>query len=480
MKRSILLFITIILIINIIPFTANAEDTAADYTGTSINAVGFDYPQYLTDEKEKTYADSEGYEYATIELSNPEGISQVYVVFDKICSEWAIVEPKSGKEYIVGKNNFLHEYIDVTKLFGKELKTLVLRFKSSAYVAEVYGFTKGTLPEWVQQWETPLEKADILLLSSHSDDEQLFFAGILPYYAGERKVQVQVVYLINHFDTHDRPHEQLNGLWAVGVKNYPIISEFPDLYSESLNGAISAFEKKGFTYDDFTSYIVENIRRFKPQVLITHDIKGEYGHGTHIYCTDVVINSIEKTNDPAFCPESVEKWGVWDVSKTYLHLYGENTITMNWDVPLSAFDGKTAFEMTVEGFSHHKSQHWTWFNDWIHGKESAPITKASQIKSYSPCKYGLYRTTVGSDTVGGDFLENIIPYKDQTPPETTPPETEAETTEKTEPAITTYEEKADEKTDVTKIDHKVLLIAIIVTVIVIFAIYIVFTKNKKA
>jgi len=476
MKKSLFFLLISALILAVLPFSVFSEQVD-DYIQTELTATGFDYPQYLNDGKEKTYADTEGFEGSSITLENDEGIAHVYVIFDKIYGEWTVTEPQSGMEHTVGKNGFLHEYIDVVQLFGKAPRSLVLSFDGDAYVAEVYGFSEGTLPQWVQRWEPPLEKADILLLSSHSDDEQLFFAGILPYYAGERDVDVQVVYLISHFDTHDRPHEQLNGLWTVGVRNYPIISDFPDLFSESLDGAISAFNAKGCTYEDFTSYIVENLRRFKPQVLITHDVEGEYGHGTHIYCTDVVMNSLEKLSDPAFCPESAEKWGVWDVPKTYLHLYGENQITMDWDTPLEAFGGKTAFEMTVAGFECHKSQHWTWFYDWIYGSSSSPVTKASDIKTFSPCLYGLYRTTVGADVVGGDFLENIVPYKDQAPPETEPPETEPQKAETETKAETTSEPEEPEKAQPK--GSEIFLIVILATVLIIIVAYLIIINAKK-
>ena len=83
---------------------------------------------------------------------------------------------------------------------------------------------------------------------------------------------------------------------------------------------------------------------------------------------------------------------------------------MDYDVPLEAFGGKTAYEVSCDGFACHESQHWTWFYKWIYGSEENPITKASQIRSYSPCKYGLYYTKVGVDTIGGDFFENVDTY----------------------------------------------------------------------
>ena len=66
---------------------------------------------------------------------------------------------------------------------------------------------------------------------------------------------------------------------------------------------------------------------------------------------------------------------------------------MDVDEPLSAFGGKTAYEMAVEGFAQHRSQQ-KWFSVEKSGK-------------YDCRKFGLYRTTVGLDTGSGDLFENI-------------------------------------------------------------------------
>jgi hypothetical protein len=99
------------------------------------------------------------------------------------------------------------------------------------------------------------------------------------------------------------------------------------------------------------------------------------------------------------------------VTKNEIKKEWVNQIVMDYDTPLESFGGKTAFEVTQDGFACHKSQHWTWFYKWIYGSEENPYTKASQIKTYSPCQYGLYHTTVGTDVVGGDFFENVITHE---------------------------------------------------------------------
>lgn len=323
-------------------------------------------------------------------------IKSVYVIWHKIYGDWSITA--GGHNIACGKNGYLHEYIELDDSYDE--LTLTLPDKATQ-ICEIYLFSEGRLPNWVQVWNPPCEKADIMLLSTHSDDEQLFFAGVLPTYAGQRGLQVQVVYMTNHWDTNSRPHEQLDGLWTVGVKNYPIIGSFPDdpntvnkknepVY-DTLYRALAIYGR-----DELTNFQISMIDRFKPQVVIAHDVDGEYHHGAHMANTWSLRQALDKAN--------------WKIPKVYIHLWPENVITMNWDQPLSNFGGKTAFEISRQGFKCHKSQQWTWFSTWIAGKG---INKASDIKQYSPCLYGLYRSNVGPDTGENDFMEHIVPYAEQ-------------------------------------------------------------------
>ncbi len=403
MKKRCLL--TVFASVSLAIWLACAVLATAEYENTALHSQGFSSPALLCDRDRLSY--TAAYEDATVTVSSPDGIDSLYVVFDKVPSSWTLFDGTSPIP--CGENGFLHEYVNVTSLLGYTPTSVTMTFDKGTSIAEIYGFTEGSLPSFVQVWETPCTEADILLFSSHSDDEQLFFGGLLPLYAGEKNLAVQVVYLVNHNDTHNRPHELLDGLWTVGVRHYPIISHFPDLYSESLEGALQVYAGYGYTYDDFCKYMTEQIRRFRPQVVISHDVNGEYGHGTHILCTAALKDSLLYAADSTVYTESAQQYGLWDTPKTYLHLYGENQIVINYDEPLASFGGKTAFQVTQDGFACHKSQHWTWFYRWIYG-DNGQITKASQISTYSPCLYGLYRSTIGPDTVGGDFFENMTSY----------------------------------------------------------------------
>lgn len=402
MKCIVGIIFTVIIVCFTLSVTAVDTPTEAEELSVSVSSSDGD-AQMLRDRDEVTYTNiSDG---GTVVISSDRAISSLYILFDHIYGEWTLSDGVTS--VVCGENSFLHEYVDVKESFGYAPKSLTMTFShGSAQLSEIFAFAEGEMPSWVQIWEPPCKDADLMLTSTHIDDEQLFFAGILPYYAGELGLDVQVVYFTDPFKYHDRPHEQLNGLWTVGVRHYPVSGEFVDEYSETSKDAYAHQKKHGFTRDDMISFQVRMIRRFRPHVIVGHDINGEYSHGQHIINCETLMEALTLAADGSFDPESVREYGVWDTPKTYIHLWEENPIVMDWDQPLESFGGKTAFQVSQDGFRCHKSQQWTWFRRWIYGKNNE-ITKATEIKKYSPCLYGLFRTTVGLDAVGGDMFENI-------------------------------------------------------------------------
>lgn len=414
MRRSICCILVALLLTATLCVPVYAKE--ARYADTVTKAVGFDEPDALFDGARTTWATASA---GKVTLSRKSGIAHMYIEFDRVPTAWTLSDGQ--KTVTCGQNGFLHEYVDVLEMFGEMPKKLTASFEDDTVIADVYAFSAGDLPDFVQTWSPPTSCADLLLISSHSDDEQLFFAGMLPYYAVERGLQVQVAYSVQHFEAqgtknHVRPHEQLDGLWTVGVTNYPVMSDFPDLYAESkdretaLAQAKNVFASAGVTFEDFTAYLTDCLRRFKPLVVVSHDENGEYGHGTHVLTVAALKQALKAAPNKNKFKKSADAYGVWEVEKTYLHLYEKNKIVMDWDTPYESLGGKTPFEMTQAGFGCHKSQHWTWFYGWIYGK-GTPITKASQIDTHSPCEFGLYKSTVGKDKKGGDFMENIVTYE---------------------------------------------------------------------
>lgn len=417
MRKYIILIICLVTVFLCAMQASATEVDATDITSdTTFSATGYGWVGFLRDKDIHTYHNSKG--NTTITLENDAGMASLYLLFDLEYGAYTITDNTSGKTYTAGTNNFIHEYIDLSVAFGTEPTSVTLDFSSGVVsLSEIYVFSQGQVPQFVQKWEPPLDGcADILMMPTHGDDDHLYFAGLLPYYAGELDCAVQVAYLTNHRnDTTIRFHEILNGLWATGVENYPVFAFKWDFRVDPLKEAYRVFTNFGVSDEDLVGFSVEMFRRFKPQVVVAHDINGEYGHGMHKVYADIVIRGVELSNASDAFPDSAEKYGLWDVPKTYLHLLTDNPIVIDYDVPLDYFDGLTAFQATQKyGFPCHVSQSvYPAFGDWLYGTD-APITKATEIEKYNPAHFGLYRTTVGPDVQKNDFLENITTYAEQT------------------------------------------------------------------
>ncbi len=356
-----------------VPVCASEDGEIKDFSGV---------PTKLTDGKVNTYTAAD-----SVTLSGVSDAKYVYLVFWDTAPTVNVI--MNGKT-VVSENKFLQNLVTLPE---NATDSIQIKFDKKVNLSEIRVFKDGELPSDIHNWKAPVEKADLLLVATHSDDDQLFFAGLLPTYAGEKKYSVQVAYFIDHNKNVVRRHELLNGLWTVGVTAYPVISNFPDEYSESYDEALKNLNRHGFTETEIIEWQTELIKRFKPLVVVSHDLAGEYGHGQHILCAETLIKGIENAA------------ATHKVQKLYLHLYKENEITMNYDTPLENFGGKTAFQLSRLGFEHHKTQHQYWFYEWLNKNDNA-----ADITSYSPCKFGLYKSEVGADNTGGDMFENIKTY----------------------------------------------------------------------
>lgn len=483
MKYRYYTFLFLLFALFLLAMPVSAEENAVDISGRSLVIENNKLPNNggLFDEN---YLNPCRYEDGCwVKMNHEEGIGSLYVVVDEPYGTVSLLDYETGEKLDYDTQGMLHIVLDLEQLFGHAVKTLRLTFTSGTVLLnELRVFTTGTLPDWVQNWDAPAEGcADLVLFSTHADDEQLFFAGLLPYYAAELDYDVQVVTLTNHYNWgHRRCHELLDALWAVGVRHYPVIGRFPDIKSKNVKDSYSTLEYQGFTKQEMLEYVVTQLRRFKPYVAVGHDLAGEYGHGAHMMYAELLTEAVEASADPERFQSSAEEFGTWDVPKTYLHLYEENPIEMDWDKPLTAFDGQTAFQVSKNlGFPCHKSQvkDFQWY--------FAGIQTAKEIPQYSPCLYGLYRTTVGEDEQKNDFFEHIQRAPDRgtqedTAEEAAAMEIEEELPAETEPETTEQPEMTEpEKIIYSNNSGKWIVYPMICSVIVLIIAVFVNLKNKR-
>ena len=326
-----------------------------------------------------------------VEIHSEEPISGVSVMlFDKfgqimtyelqaqdVTGEWKTIAENPG-DYLVQWFK-LDTPVKDLRIYGTS--------KERIRIAELRLFGEGEKPAEIQNWTT-LGKCDMMLLTAHPDDETLWFAGLLPTYAGERKLRVQPALLVP--TGGERKLEVLCAFWHCGVTAYPEFLGLVDKNGKSVENQYSVWRGE----NRVLKLVTECIRKHQPEVIVTHGEKGEYGHGAHQVACDAAKKCVKYAAQAKKYPESVKKYGTWQVKKLYLHEYGKNVIPCDWSVPLEAFGGKTGYEVAEEAFAYHRSQV---KRDWefeIHG-------------NHDNASFGLFFTTVGDDTGTGDMMEHI-------------------------------------------------------------------------
>ncbi len=286
----------------------------------------------------------------------------------------------------VGKNSFLH---DLTQL-DYDADIIEITSGEQIKIAELELYSHGKLPDNVQRWENTFSACDILVISTHSDDDTLFFGALIAENTAKNRL-VQTAFITNHSNELHRLNEMLDGQWALGITAYPIVGDFKDLYSTLLETAKSQYDT-----DAMTGFIVECIRRTRPLVLVTHDVNGEYGHGAHMLVSKLTRESLDLCAEKDAYIESAKKYGVHSPEKTYIHLYKENEIILDVDAEYDSLVNKSPFETAREAYKCHISQQ----------KWSFKVTKTGT----DDCRrFGLYRSYVNCDVASNDVMNGLSP-----------------------------------------------------------------------
>ena len=392
MKKWLIALLTLLALSLSVAFAAEANDITEDCK-FKVCSSGRKYT-LMTDKKYTSYWESNKIKTPWIAITAPEGkpIAGLYVCFGNMPESWEIQTSDDGKDWftaVPGDTRFLHAYVALPQPAQHVRLAVTSEKKTALRINDLFVLSEGDLPDWVQVWQPTEEKADILFLSTHPDDELIFFGGAIPTYAVEQQRKVVVAYFTRSNTT--RSSELLNGLWHMGVRTYPVIGNFKDSYAKSLKAAYKSAGGKG----KVNEWIVGLYRQYKPEVVVTQDTNGEYGHKQHMMIADAAQNCIAlAANEDEFTASTIA-YGTWQVKKLYLHLYPENQITFDWTIPLKSMNGATGIELAEEAYTLHKTQ------------ASSGMSVTETGTKYDNRVFGLAFTTVGEDVRKDDFLENI-------------------------------------------------------------------------
>ena len=338
---------------------------------------------------------SKGEQSITIEPED--GVTDLtgfYFNWDAVPPTWDLFAYDSaGKEALVcsgGRGGGLTEFAAVPASMSAYKK---FKFVSTnpeiAFAIANFSVYAGGIPEFAPNWEAyDGSPVDLLVIATHPDDESVFLAApaITSINAGKKVVTGYMTW-----GTSKRRFEAEEACWMLGEKYPPTLRAAHDMMTNSLESM-----EKYWSLDKAVGYIVELIRKYKPSVIVTHDVGGEYGHGAHMETSLATQLAFEQASDPTKFPDLAERYGAWKPGKLYLHMYGKDKITFDLNAPMAAYQGKTLLQVASAAFERHKSQ----------------AAKGWTVESTGVCSmefFGLFASNVGPDNKHDSVFENISP-----------------------------------------------------------------------
>ncbi|MEY9855393.1 N-acetyl-1-D-myo-inositol-2-amino-2-deoxy-alpha-D-glucopyranoside deacetylase [Catenulispora sp. GAS73] len=182
---------------------------------------------------------------------------------------------------------------------------------------------------------SPTAARRLLLVHAHPDDEVIGTGATMAGYAAEG-VHVTLVTCtageegevlvpeLAHLaaDREDRLAdvrvvELANAMTALGVADHRFLGGVGRYRDSGMMGTPANDKPHAFWHadlDEAAGHLVKVVREIRPQVLVTYDENGGYGHPDHIQAHRVAMRAAELAADPDFAPEL---GAAWEITKIY-------------------------------------------------------------------------------------------------------------------------------------------------------------------
>ena len=169
----------------------------------------------------------------------------------------------------------------------------------------------------------------LLLVHAHPDDESIGTGATMARYAAEgvhvalvtctlgeegEVVVPELAHLTSDRDDALGPHrigELAAACAALGVRDARFLGGPGRWRDSGMMGTAQNDRPECFwraDLDEAVRAMVAVVREVRPQVVVTYDERGGYGHPDHVQAHRVTVAAFEKAGDPSYAPEVGEAW----------------------------------------------------------------------------------------------------------------------------------------------------------------------------
>jgi N-acetyl-1-D-myo-inositol-2-amino-2-deoxy-alpha-D-glucopyranoside deacetylase len=213
---------------------------------------------------------------------------------------------------------------------------------AEAVLQEAGSVLEDSAPEAESQLEVLDSGRRLLLVHAHPDDETIGNGVTMAKYVGEgvrvtlvtctlgEEGEVLVPELAHLAAEQDdtlgqhRVGELAAAMEALGVRDHRFLGGAGRFRDSGMMGLDTNNRPEAFwqaDLDEAAALLVQVIRETRPQVLVTYDENGGYGHPDHIQAHRVAMRAVELATDPGHGEAAP-----WQVAKVYWNAYPESVM----------------------------------------------------------------------------------------------------------------------------------------------------------
>ena len=274
---------------------------------------------------------------------------------------------------------------------------------------------------------TPAAARRLLVVHAHPDDETTGTGAAMARYAAEGTHVTLVTCTLGeegevlvpelaHLAAAEgdqlggyRYHELSRAMAELGVTDYRLLGGPGRWRDSGMMGLATNDAPRAFWQADLkeaTRELVAVVREVCPQVLVTYDENGGYGHPDHIQSHRVAMAAVDAAADPGFAPEIGE---AWQVSKVYWNVLPRSAIQRGIDLMIAAGESnlfgvssadELEFVVPDEAVTAIVDA-----GEWLPRKIAAMRAHASQISADGP--FFKLIDAVGEGAFGQEFYQLV-------------------------------------------------------------------------